>query len=92
MKKGVLRNFAKFTGKHLCQILLFNKVILFFNKVILLNIIRVRELARHSEAYSGHCETSMVELFMKIQQALTISSKSSIIDILMLVNMCVLYC
>ena len=25
-KKGVLRNFAKFTGKHLCQILFFNKV------------------------------------------------------------------
>ena len=26
VKKGVLRNFAKFTGKHLCQSLLFNKV------------------------------------------------------------------
>ena len=26
MKKGVLKNFAKFTGKHLCQILFFNKV------------------------------------------------------------------
>ena len=25
-RKGVLRNFAKFTGKHLCQILFFNKV------------------------------------------------------------------
>ena len=25
-RKGVLRNFEKFTGKHLCQILLFNKV------------------------------------------------------------------
>ena len=25
-KKGVLRNFEKFTGKHLCQSLLFNKV------------------------------------------------------------------
>ena len=25
-KKGVLKNFAKFTGKHLCQSLLFNKV------------------------------------------------------------------
>ena len=25
-KKGVLKNFAKFTGKHLCQILVFNKV------------------------------------------------------------------
>ena len=25
-KNGVLKNFAKFTGKHLCQILFFNKV------------------------------------------------------------------
>ena len=25
-KEGVLRNFAKFTGKHLCQSLYFNKV------------------------------------------------------------------
>ena len=27
MKKGVLRNFLKFTGKHLCQSLFFNKVV-----------------------------------------------------------------
>ena len=26
MQKGVLRNFTKFTGKHLCQSLFFNKV------------------------------------------------------------------
>ena len=26
VKKGVLRNFAKFTGKHLCQNLFFNKI------------------------------------------------------------------
>ena len=26
MKKGVLRNFTKFAGKHLCQSLFFNKV------------------------------------------------------------------
>ena len=26
VRKGVLRNFAKFTGKHLCQNLFFNKV------------------------------------------------------------------
>ena len=25
-QKGVLRNFAKFTGKHLCQSLFFNKI------------------------------------------------------------------
>ena len=33
--KSVLRNFSKFTGKHLCQILSFNKVAgLLFNKVV----------------------------------------------------------
>ena len=26
MKKGILKNFAKFTGKHLCQSLFFTKV------------------------------------------------------------------
>ena len=26
MKKGVLKNFAKLTGEHLCQSLFFNKV------------------------------------------------------------------
>ena len=26
LKKGVFRNFSKFTGKHLCQSLFFNKV------------------------------------------------------------------
>ena len=26
VRKGVFRNFAKFTGKHLCQSLLFNKI------------------------------------------------------------------
>ena len=26
VKKGVLKNFAKFTGKHLCQSLFFNKI------------------------------------------------------------------
>ena len=26
MKKGVLKNFTKFTGKHLCQSLIFNKL------------------------------------------------------------------
>ena len=27
IKNGVLRNFTKFTGKHLCQSLFFNKVV-----------------------------------------------------------------
>ena len=35
-KKGVLRNFAKFTAKHLCQSLFYNKVV----KKIIINYIR----------------------------------------------------
>ena len=35
-KKGVLRNFTKFTGKHLCQSLFFNKV--FFKKETLTQV------------------------------------------------------
>ena len=27
VRKGILRNFAKFTGKHLCQSLFLNKVV-----------------------------------------------------------------
>ena len=33
LKKGVLKSFAKFTGKHLCQSLFFNKVEKFFKKL-----------------------------------------------------------
>ena len=34
-KKGAVRNFAKFTGKHLCQSLFFNKVAgLYFTQYI----------------------------------------------------------
>ena len=32
MKKGVLKNLTKFTGKHLCQGILFNKK--YFKKII----------------------------------------------------------
>ena len=38
VKKGVLRNFAKFTGKHLCQSLFFNKVAGFFKKETLIQV------------------------------------------------------
>ena len=39
MKKGVLRNFAKFNGKHLCQCL-------YFNNVAGLNFIKKEALAQ----------------------------------------------
>ena len=37
-KKGVLRNFTKFTGKHLCQRLFFNKVAGFIKKETLTQV------------------------------------------------------
>ena len=38
VKKGVLRNFGKFTGKHLCQSLFFNKVAGFIKKETLTQV------------------------------------------------------
>ena len=49
-EKGVLRNFAKFTGKHLCQSL-------FFNKVAGLSLIKKEALAQVFS--SEFCEISM---------------------------------
>ena len=34
MKKGLLRNFAKFIGKHLCQSLFFNKIAGFRHEIL----------------------------------------------------------
>ena len=48
-KKGVLRNFAKFTGKYLCQSLFFNKV---FKKVTLVQVL-----------YSEFCKVSESTFF-----------------------------
>ena len=41
-KKGVLKNFTKFTGKHLCQSLFFNKVAGFRFATLLKKILRRR--------------------------------------------------
>ena len=54
MKKDILRNFAKFTEKHLCQNL-------FFNKVTGLNFIKKETLA---QAFSSEfCEISKNNFF-----------------------------
>ena len=39
-KKGVLRNFTKFTGKHLCQSLFFNKVAGLRHRCFLVNFVK----------------------------------------------------
>ena len=50
-KKGVLRNFAKLTGKHLCQSLFFNKVV-----GLACNLIKEETLAQVFSC--GFCEIS----------------------------------
>ena len=48
-KKGVLRNFTKLTGKHLCQSLFFNKVACNFikNEALAQEFLRTPFLAEH---------------------------------------------
>ena len=43
-KKGALRNFTKFTGKHLCQRLFFNKVAGFIKKETLTHVFYIEHL------------------------------------------------
>ena len=44
MKKSVLRNFTKFTGKHLCQSFFFNKVICLLFSFLLKHFIVFKDL------------------------------------------------
>ena len=39
-KRGVLRNFTKFTGKHLCQSLFFNKVAGLWHRCFPVNFVK----------------------------------------------------
>ena len=56
IKKGVLRNFAKFKGKHLCQRLFFNKVAGLTSPDDC--------FCKYSDTYLGsYPQTSMAELF-----------------------------
>ena len=54
-KKGVLENFTKFTGKHLCKSPLFNKVAGFIINTIIvimfINLINVGKLHNHEIIY-----------------------------------------
>ena len=52
-EKGVLRNFSKFTGKHLCQSLFFNKVTgrLYNNCIINIGLINAKMYAIYLFAF-----------------------------------------
>ena len=49
MKKGVLRNFTKFTGKHLCQSF-------FFNKAVGLGLRACNVIKKETQAQAFSCE------------------------------------
>ena len=55
-EKGVLRNFAKFTGKHLCQGLFLNKVAGFIEKEILAQVFSCEfcEISKNTFNYRTH--------------------------------------
>ena len=58
VRKGVLRNFAKFTGKHLCQGLFFNKVKGLWHSYIPVNFakfLRTPFLTEHLRASASEC-------------------------------------
>ena len=55
-EKGVLRNFTKFTGKHLCQSLFFNKVA----------GLRPQELSLELNLRSSHCSCTIKMVFLEI--------------------------
>ena len=61
MKKGVVKNFAKFTGKHLFWGLFFKKIA---SLHIIEDLIRYKgNLKRLVEAYSEPCQTAKMECF-----------------------------
>ena len=55
-KKCVLRNFTKFTGKHLCQSLFFNKLIVFFLIVSFLSPEPCNFIKKETQAQVFSCQ------------------------------------
>ena len=49
MKKGALKHFAKFTGKHLCQSLFFNEVAWNTSRRLLLSVMTSKTSVTHAE-------------------------------------------
>ena len=76
-KKGVPRNFAKFTGKHLCQRFFFNKVAgLACNFIIKESLAQVFsckfcEISKNTFFYRTQVAASKITVFKKIRDSLT---------------------
>ena len=58
VRRGVLRNFAKFTGKHLCQSL-------FFNKVTGLEFCKISKNTFSTEQLQTNASVSFISFFIK---------------------------
>ena len=64
-KKGVLRNFTKFTGKHLCQSLFFNKACNFIKKEDLAQVFSCEfyEISKNTFFYRTPLAAASVQSF-----------------------------
>ena len=78
VKRGILRNFAKFTGKHLCQSLFFNKVAAcnFTQKETLAQVFSCEFCEISKNTFSTeHLQTTASEFFNIVVLRLQCSSK-----------------
>ena len=70
IKKGVFKNFTKFTGKYMCWSLFLIKLqvcsVEIPKQVISFEFCEIKTLKKPSKAYSKHCQRSKMELFVKI--------------------------
>ena len=83
-KKGVLTNFSKFTGKHLCQSLFFKR---FYDRFFPVNFSKsvgplfLQNTFGRLLLHLGPFQISMIELFCGNNKSLTVSEKSPIMHV-----------
>ena len=84
IKKGVLTNFSKFTGKHLCQSLFFKR---FYDRFFPVNFSKsvgplfLQNTFGRLLLHLGPFQISMIELFCGNNKSLTVSEKSPIMHV-----------
>ena len=77
-KKGVLRNFTKFTDKHLCQSLFFNKVAGFRTPLVVASVLRFSSFSEFEQLEADLSKSNKAENINKSHK----SSKKGWIAIL----------
>ena len=81
-QKGVLTNFSKFTGKHLCQNLSFKRLYYRFFPVNFLKFVGplfLQSTFGRLLLYLEPCQVSMIEVFCGNSKSLTVFAKKTII-------------